>query len=184
VRNILVTDDDVRMLRLVQRNIELRVPNVTVVTAPDGPSAWSAYASAHPDLVITNLMKRGFSGFELIGRIREYDSTTKILVITVADERYNRPRAFECGADAYLQKPCSADEVVRAVTALLFDEPPAVGEANSLTDAGDVAILRRAPSKLLEGFGLVPPISRPEDWRGVREDFEQGVADEVTGETP
>src|SRR3954453_379102 len=123
MRKILVTDDDARMLRLVQRNIELRVPNVTVVTAPDGPSAWSAYASAHPDLVITNLMKSGFSGFELIGRIRENDSTTKNLVLTMADERCNRPRALECGADAYLQKPCIADEIVRAVTALLPDEP-------------------------------------------------------------
>jgi len=50
--------------------------------------------------------------------------------------------------------------------------------------SGDVAILRRAPSMLLEGFGSVPPMTQPEDWRSVREDFEQGVADEVTGETP
>ena len=50
--------------------------------------------------------------------------------------------------------------------------------------SGDVAILRRAPSKLLEGLGSVPPITRPEDWRSVRDDFEQGVAEEVVSETP
>jgi AbrB family looped-hinge helix DNA binding protein len=50
--------------------------------------------------------------------------------------------------------------------------------------SGDVAILRRAPSRLLEGFGSVPPIARPEDWSRVREDFEQGVAEEVMGEVP
>jgi DNA-binding response OmpR family regulator len=127
MRTVLVTDDDPRMLRLIQRNVELFVPNVRVLTATDGPGAWSVYASVHPDLLVTNLMKGGFSGFELIGRIRQKDSTTKILVVTMADEHHNRPRAFECGADAFLRKPCSVDELARAVTALLPDRSPAVG---------------------------------------------------------
>jgi AbrB family looped-hinge helix DNA binding protein len=50
--------------------------------------------------------------------------------------------------------------------------------------AGDAAIIRPAPSKLLAGYGAVAPTARPEDWRKVREDFEQGVAEEVTAETP
>jgi two-component system, OmpR family, response regulator len=120
MRTILVTEADPRILRLYQHNLELSVPNVRLVTASSGPDAWSAYADAHPDLVITNLMKTGFSGLELIRRIREKDRVTKILVISMADEHYNRPKALELGADAYLQKPIGARELLDAVNALLI----------------------------------------------------------------
>ena len=46
--------------------------------------------------------------------------------------------------------------------------------------AGDTAILRRAPSTLLAGYGAVAPTASPEDWREAREHFEQGVAEEVS----
>src|SRR5262245_801477 len=100
VRTVLVTDDDARMRRFVQRMVELRVPNVSVVTASDGPHAWHVYANAHPDLLITNLMKAGFTGYELIRRIREHDTRTRILVITSSSDAESRREAFELGADA------------------------------------------------------------------------------------
>src|SRR5712692_5720025 len=119
VRTVLVTDDDARMRRFVQRMVELRVPDVTVVTASDGPDAWRVYASSHPDLVITNLMKAGFTGYELIRRIREHDTTTRILVITSSSDAESRREAFELGADSYLCEPCGSSDLLPAVTALL-----------------------------------------------------------------
>ncbi len=47
---------------------------------------------------------------------------------------------------------------------------------------GDVAKLRRAPSKVLKWYGSVTPSQRPEDFRRIREQFEQGVAEEVDSE--
>lgn len=47
---------------------------------------------------------------------------------------------------------------------------------------GDVATLRPAPSKVLRWFGSVEPRNRPEDFGKAREEFEQGVADEVSTE--
>ena len=47
---------------------------------------------------------------------------------------------------------------------------------------GDVATLRPAPSKVLRWFGSVAPKERPEDFRKVRDEFEQGVAEEVDAE--
>jgi AbrB family looped-hinge helix DNA binding protein len=44
---------------------------------------------------------------------------------------------------------------------------------------GDVAKIRRATSRLLTGFGAVQPRQRPEDFKALREEFEQGVAEEA-----
>jgi AbrB family looped-hinge helix DNA binding protein len=48
---------------------------------------------------------------------------------------------------------------------------------------GDAVTLRPATSKLLAGYGAVTPKHRPEDFQAVREEFEKGVAEEVSSET-
>ncbi len=47
---------------------------------------------------------------------------------------------------------------------------------------GEVVKIRRVSSKLLQGFGAVTPREKPEDFRELRQDFEQGVAEEVVSE--
>lgn len=47
---------------------------------------------------------------------------------------------------------------------------------------GDAARIRRAPSKVLRWYGAVSPAEKPEDFHRVREDFEEGVAEEVMSE--
>jgi AbrB family looped-hinge helix DNA binding protein len=47
---------------------------------------------------------------------------------------------------------------------------------------GDVVKIRRASSKLLAGYGAVPPLKKPEDFQKLREEFEKGVAEEVSSE--
>jgi antitoxin PrlF len=48
---------------------------------------------------------------------------------------------------------------------------------------GDTATIRKAPSRLLEIYGSIKTAGPPRDWRQLREEFEQGVADEVMAET-
>lgn len=47
---------------------------------------------------------------------------------------------------------------------------------------GDVVKLRRAPSRLLQGYGAVTPRKRPENWQEVRAEVEQSIAEEVAAE--
>ena len=47
---------------------------------------------------------------------------------------------------------------------------------------GKVAEMKKAPSKVLAGFGAVTPRKKPEDWQEVREEFEKGVAEEAAEE--
>lgn len=47
---------------------------------------------------------------------------------------------------------------------------------------GDVVRISRASSKILAGYGAVPPLQKPEDFQKLREDFEKGVAEEVDSE--
>ena len=118
---ILVVESDARLRGLMQRNLELA--GYRVCTAQDGPWAEKAYTTARPDLVITGLLLAGFSGFELIQRLRESDRRTKIVVATVAAESYNRPRALALGADVYLRKPFGGRELVALVRDLLIQRP-------------------------------------------------------------
>jgi len=57
------------------------------------------------------------------------------------------------------------------------------GDKLTFTVDGEQAVLRRASSKLLAGYGAVTPRQRPEDFRAIREECEQGVAEEVARET-
>ena len=114
---ILIVEDDTRMLRLMQRNLELA--HYHVLTAVDGPAGWEAYTSGRPDLVITGLMMPGFSGLEFIRRIRENDKTTKILVATAANSPASRDEALTLGADVYLNKRFGGRELLVIVRDLL-----------------------------------------------------------------
>lgn len=124
LRTVLVVDHDMHMRRWIQRNLELSVPNVRVLTACDGFQGWQMFTTHHPDVVVTALMPGGLEGHELIRSIRATGGTTRILVLTSADPAYNRPKALAHGADAYMTKPAGPRELVQAVSALLADPRP------------------------------------------------------------
>jgi DNA-binding response OmpR family regulator len=86
--------------------------------------------SSGADLIVLDLMLPDGSGFDLIGRFREAQPPTPIIVLSSRDEESDRVAALEIGADDYVTKPFSPREVVARVRAVLRRSasvpPPAV----------------------------------------------------------
>src|ERR687885_2394287 len=69
-QTVLVADDDPRLLKLIQRNLE--IANYRVVTVSDGPSVLRQAESEEPDLYVLDIMMPGLDGREVTRRLREF----------------------------------------------------------------------------------------------------------------
>lgn len=113
---VLVADDDPRLLRFVQRNLELA--NYRVVAVPDGSSALREAESEEPDLYVLDIMMPGMSGTEVARRVREF-SVAPIIMLTARDDESDKVHNLDVGADDYVTKPVGASELLARVKAQL-----------------------------------------------------------------
>ncbi len=113
---ILVVDDEPRMIRFVQYNLELE--GFRVITAHNGQEAVEKVRTQLPDLVIMDVMMPEMDGFEALERIRRV-SDVPVIMLTVKGEDEDKHLAFSRGADDYLTKPFSPQELVDRVKAVL-----------------------------------------------------------------
>ena len=114
--NIMVVDDDLEMLRLVKRTLELEGHDVTV--AADGSSALMLFRDREPDLVILDIMMPGPDGFQVLELIRQR-SNIPVLMLTARCEVASLDKALALGADDYVRKPFRPLELMARVQAKL-----------------------------------------------------------------
>jgi DNA-binding response OmpR family regulator len=115
-KTILVVDDEPRYVRLVEVN--LTTEGYTVETATNGQQAVESVAAKQPDLVLLDVMMPIMDGFTACERIREF-STLPIIILTAKGEERDRVRGLDAGADDYIVKPFSAQELLARVRAVL-----------------------------------------------------------------
>jgi two-component system KDP operon response regulator KdpE len=131
---VLVCDDDPQILRALR--VVLRDAGYEVVPADTGEEALDRIAVRPPDAAIIDLMLPGIDGVEVCRQVREW-SEMPLIVLSAVDEEGEKVRALRAGADDYVTKPFSADELVARLEAALrragtrTDEP--VIEAGGLT---------------------------------------------------
>jgi two-component system, OmpR family, KDP operon response regulator KdpE len=124
---VLVADDDPRLLKLIQRNLE--IANYRVVTVSDGPSVLRQAEAEEPDLYVLDIMMPGLDGREVTRRLREF-SIAPVLMLTAKDTEDDKVAGLEAGADDYLTKPFGVDELLARVrVALRHAAKPAQGTA-------------------------------------------------------
>ena len=111
---ILTADDDPHLLRLVARNLDLE--DYKVLTASDGEQALEQIEAQQPDLVLLDVMMPRMDGFSVCRRVREF-STVPIIIVTAREQ--DKVRGLDLGADDYLTKPFSVDELLARVAAVL-----------------------------------------------------------------
>lgn len=121
---ILVIDDDPGMLTLVE--IALKNRGFKVRTAESGKGGLVELQKNLPDAMIIDKMMPGMDGTEVVRRIRldPRFSHLPILVLTAETKIEGKVDAFEAGADDYLNKPFSTEELVARMTALLRRSRP------------------------------------------------------------
>ena len=115
-QSVLVVDDDVRILRMMQRTLELEGYRVFVAT--DGEVAINVLAEESPVLVLLDIMLPGMDGYAVCQRIREF-SRVPIIMVTAKGNEKERIEGLDIGADDYVTKPFSSGELVARVRAVL-----------------------------------------------------------------
>lgn len=113
---ILVVDDEPRYLRLVRFNLEAAGYMADCVA--NGEDALTALANQVLDLIILDIMLPGLDGFEVCRRIREV-STIPIIILTALGSKEDTIKGLRLGADDYVVKPFSAQELIARVESVL-----------------------------------------------------------------
>src|SRR5205085_902278 len=113
---ILTADDDPQLLRLISRNLQLEGYEVRAVS--DGQQALAQIEEQVPDLVLLDIMMPKLDGLSVCQRVREF-SSVPIIIVTARGQEQDKVRGLDLGADDYLTKPFSVDELLARVRAVL-----------------------------------------------------------------
>jgi DNA-binding NarL/FixJ family response regulator len=133
---VLVVDDHA-LLRTGVANIINQEPDLRVVAeAGNGAEAVAAYERHHPDVTLLDLRMPVMEGVEAVRRIRERDPRARVIVLTTYDTDDEIARALKAGAQAYVLKDISADDLVGCIRDVL---------------AGKTYLAPAAAAKLAEG---------------------------------
>jgi two-component system OmpR family response regulator len=114
---LLVIEDDQTILELLSGS--LRFAGFDVVTAASGAEALRAVAASRPDLVLLDVMIPDGDGFEVVRRMRSSGPSVPVIFVTARDGVPDRVAGLALGADDYVTKPFSLDEVVERIRAVL-----------------------------------------------------------------
>ena len=113
---IMGVDDDVRMLRMMKRLLELE--GFQVLIANGGDTALKTFEKETPDLVLLDIMMPDMDGYTVCHRIREF-SRVPIIMVTARGDDKEKVVGLDIGADDYVTKPFSASELAARVRAIL-----------------------------------------------------------------
>ena len=151
---ILVVDDEPDITALVAYH--LARAGYRVSTAASGAEAVRSATEERPDLVILDLMLPGVSGYDVLADLRSREATRDVgvILLTARREEADRIRGLSLGADDYLTKPFSPQELILRVAAVLRRlQAPAVAAGSAIT-AGPLTIDRSAHRVMLDGKEL------------------------------
>jgi two-component system, OmpR family, KDP operon response regulator KdpE len=121
VTRVLIVDDEPQILRALRINLQAR--QYDVVTATDGAAALREAGASRPDLIVLDLGLPDLDGVEVIRKLRGW-SPVPIVVLSGRSDSRDKIDALDAGADDYVTKPFSVEELlarVRAVTRRLTD---------------------------------------------------------------
>ena len=143
---ILVADDDPQLVRALR--ITLGAHGYEVVAAPDGAAAVTLAAQTHPDIVLLDLGMPRLDGVKVIEAVRGW-SSAPILVISGRSGSAEKVEALDAGADDYVTKPFSMDELLARIRVLTrrigqdeVDEEPIVAFGSVWVDLAAHTVTR------------------------------------------
>lgn len=131
---ILVIDDEPQITRVLRA--ALSAQGMDVRTANDPEEGVRLFQEWPPDLVITDLMMPGLSGVEVCRAIRA-TASTPVLVLSVRNQERSKIEALDAGADDYVTKPFSIQELLARVRAHLRRAP---ARTSAAIEAGDFLV--------------------------------------------
>ncbi len=133
---VLVVDDEAGILRLIR--VELAAQGFRVITASNGEEALRLAEEQRPEIVLLDIVMPELTGAEVLRRLRERWSMP-VIFVTAKDTDADKVRGLEIGADDYIVKPFSPDELAARIRAVLRRS---VGskDVEHIVRAGDIEI--------------------------------------------
>lgn len=121
---IMLVDDEPHILQFLE--IGLTNEGFEIRTAPDGMSAVTLAQEFQPHVVILDVMMPGVDGFEACRMIKKIGFNVAIIMLTAKDEIDDRVKGLTLGADDYMIKPFSFDELLARIQARLRNQFPSL----------------------------------------------------------
>lgn len=134
---VLIVDDEPRYVKLLRYNLEST--GYEVIEASTGMEAVSLVALKKPDMIILDLRLPDLDGYEVCRRIREF-SWVPIIMLTARGEERDKVEGLRLGADDYVTKPFSAEELLARVEAVLRRSHLPSMEAQPVVKVGNLVI--------------------------------------------
>jgi len=153
---IVLAEDD----RSVRESLEraLRFEGYDTHGSPDGAAALVAIEDHKPDAIVLDVMMPNIDGLTVCRRLRDRGDRTPVLMLTARHEISDRVAGLDAGADDYLVKPFSLDELLARVRALLRRNAP-----DASSDVLELADLKLDPSsRLVSRSGRVVDLTKTE----------------------
>lgn len=112
---ILIVEDTLSEMELMSHY--LRESGYSVISAVSAKEALNIAAERQPDVIVTDIVMPGMSGFELCRNLKKNPATERVPVIicTSKNQEIDRLWGLKQGADAYITKPFTREQLVRAI---------------------------------------------------------------------
>jgi two-component system KDP operon response regulator KdpE len=133
---VLAVDDEAGILRLIK--LELSTQGFRVVTAENGETALRMAEEHRPDIVLLDIVMPDITGLEVMRKLRER-TNIPVILLTAKGSDADKVRGLEMGADDYLAKPFSPEELSARVRAVLRRALGSAGLEN-VVHAGEVEV--------------------------------------------
>jgi DNA-binding response OmpR family regulator len=112
---VLIVDDEPRILKFLE--VKLKASGYGVLTANSGFEALEQVEAQDPDLVVLDVLMPKKDGFETLKELRAF-SSVPVIILSAKEADADKIRGLELGADDYLAKPFSPDELVARIAAV------------------------------------------------------------------
>lgn len=115
--NVLLAEDELALGMIIQESLESR--DFKVRLCGDGQKAWESYQEQKPDILVLDVMMPKKDGFSLAAEIRKIDPHTPIIFLTSKSQTEDVVKGFGLGANDYVRKPFSMEELIVRIKAHL-----------------------------------------------------------------
>ncbi len=121
---IMLVDDEPHILQFLE--FGLSNEGFEVITAQDGMSAVTAAREYEPHVVVLDVMMPGIDGFEVCRLLKKTGNNVSVIMLTAKDEVEDRVKGLTLGADDYVVKPFSFEELLARIHARLRNQFPSL----------------------------------------------------------
>lgn len=114
---VLLAEDELALAHIVRESLE--EGDFEVMLCANGEQALQKYQNCRPDILALDIMMPKMDGFQVAKKIRETDQLIPIIFLTARSQPKDVIAGFECGANDYLKKPFSVEELIVRIKVLL-----------------------------------------------------------------